>query len=448
MNNILLRVPKFLLLTILISFILIFIIQSCHSPVSPPINKGNVSLSFYEAASTEAWIKFTADNVSLPVNLTIKSGNDVLYNSSVTSSDSLIYIDSLLPNKSYTLQGYFTENNRQSTTDKITFTTMDTTSNYFTWQTFTFGGNAGSCNLYDVAIVNDTLAYAVGSIYLNDSTGKPDPYPYSLGVWNGKSWSFKHIYYTDQNNNSLLISPLQGINFISLTNIWFSGGSIYQWDGVSTQLNISLDRYDYFNGGNEIITKLWGITSNNIYCVGTLGTIAHYDGKTWQKIESGSTADINDIWGIDVNGSVKVYCAVSDIAQLSEHKILTIDSGNKVDSVKWDVPGRRVGTIWTKTGFPIYVGGGGVFENKRGYWKEQKEIPLYYSTKIRGNDLNDIYVCGSYGLFAHYNGERWKYFNNLYVNGSLLSLAVKGDMVIAVGYLDNEQAFIVLGKRN
>ena len=43
--------------------------------------------------------------------------------------------------------------------------TMDTTSHAFTWQSFTFGDGGGSCTLYDVAIINDTLAYAVGEIY-------------------------------------------------------------------------------------------------------------------------------------------------------------------------------------------------------------------------------------------------------------------------------------------
>jgi len=36
----------------------------------------------------------------------------------------------------------------------------DTTNHEFTWQTFTLG-DGGSSVLYDVAIINDTLAYAV-----------------------------------------------------------------------------------------------------------------------------------------------------------------------------------------------------------------------------------------------------------------------------------------------
>ncbi|HKJ81136.1 MAG TPA: hypothetical protein VJ954_03885, partial [Ignavibacteriaceae bacterium] len=165
------------------------------------------------------------------------------------------------------------------------------------------------------------------------------------------------------------------------------------------------------------------------------------------KLESGTNTDINDIWGyIDPNTSQPVeLCAVSFVSDIGDYKILKIN-GNKVDSLKWNT-GRRVQTVWTKNGFPIYVGGGGVFENNSGYWKEITDIPLDYSRSIRGTGLNDIYVCGDYGLFAHFNGVRWKVYNSLIINGIYLALAVKGDLVVAVGN-DNNKAIIVMGKRN
>ena len=52
----------------------------------------------------------------------------------------------------------------QTEVRKLLLTTLDTTSHDFSWKTFTFGGGGGSV-LNDVAIVNDTLAYAVGEIY-------------------------------------------------------------------------------------------------------------------------------------------------------------------------------------------------------------------------------------------------------------------------------------------
>jgi hypothetical protein len=57
----------------------------------------------------------------------------------------------------------------------------DTTSHNFTWTLQKLGGASGSV-LYDVAIVNDTLAYAVGEMYLNDSVGQNDPQPYNLAI--------------------------------------------------------------------------------------------------------------------------------------------------------------------------------------------------------------------------------------------------------------------------
>src|SRR5208283_5579955 len=76
---------------------------------------------------------------------------------------------------------------------------FDTTSHIFAWQTFTFGGGGGS-ELTDVAIINDTLVYAVGEIYLPDS---PAGQPYNFEVWDGKTWTLSRIMFPlcDQDGN-------------------------------------------------------------------------------------------------------------------------------------------------------------------------------------------------------------------------------------------------------
>jgi hypothetical protein len=55
----------------------------------------------------------------------------------------------------------------------------DTTSHNFSWEITQLGDGGGS-SLYDVAIINDKLAYAVGEIRLKDSTGQWDPAIYNL----------------------------------------------------------------------------------------------------------------------------------------------------------------------------------------------------------------------------------------------------------------------------
>jgi len=63
---------------------------------------------------------------------------------------------------------------------------MDTTSHDFRWEIYTLGDGTGSSCLYDVAIINETLAYAVGEIYRNDTT-------FNVAKWNGKERELMRI---------------------------------------------------------------------------------------------------------------------------------------------------------------------------------------------------------------------------------------------------------------
>lgn len=64
------------------------------------------------------------------------------------------------------------------------------------------------------------------------------------------------------------------------------------------------------------MNKIWGSSSNDLYVVGNSGNIARYNGSSWTKIESGTTANINDIWGVidQINNQQMVYVAVSFVA--------------------------------------------------------------------------------------------------------------------------------------
>jgi hypothetical protein len=54
--------------------------------------------------------------------------------------------------------------------------TIDTTSHNFTWEFDTLGGGSSSA-WYDDRIINDTLVYAVGGIFIRDSTGQTGVQP-------------------------------------------------------------------------------------------------------------------------------------------------------------------------------------------------------------------------------------------------------------------------------
>ena len=314
----------------------------------------------------------------------------------------------------------------------------DTTSNNFTWQKYYFGVG-GYTLLNDVAIVNDSDIWAVGSIYLNDSTGKVDPLPYGFAKWDGHNWNIFRLKATASNGNTSNAEP-NGILVFSENDIWFADGSIFYWDGK--QLRFSLERYTFFNGGKESIEKLWGTSNDNIYGVGTLGTLVHFDGQAWQKIESGTKTSITDIWG---SGNT-ILATVTNEYETGDKRLLQINPNGTVDSLNWS-PNSRLQTVWFQSTDKIFIGGGKNIVGKPGDWKEITELPAYYSEKVRGNAPNDVFIVGAFGLCAHFNGSTWKVYNELYnQDESLYGLAVKGNLMVAVGQLGN-RALIIIGKR-
>ncbi len=184
--------------------------------------------------------------------------------------------------------------------------------------------------------------------------------------------------------------------------------------------------------------------------VGDNGNIDHYTNGSWQKIESGTDININDVWGVadPASNQEKIYCAVSNVLEVSDHKILTISPGGRIDSVHWDT-GRRVNSIWTNNPQVLYTSGGGVFNNKSGRWKEETSLPLYYTNRIRGNGLNDIFVAGDFGLLAHFNGMRWKVYKEFLQKPvtAFNSISVGPNMFVAVGF-NGDASLIVVGTRN
>ncbi len=316
----------------------------------------------------------------------------------------------------------------------------DTTSHNFTWTIDTLG-DGNSSSLYDVAIINDTLAYAVGEIYLKDSTGQIDPQPYSVARWNGKKWFLQKLFY----NTNSIVSPIRGIWVASTNDIWLAAGSVFHWTGSGQEAPLVFSRL-LLPDPNATIEKLWGSSSSNLYGVGNAGTIVFYNGGTWQKLESGTNTLINDAWGVVKSGStqVEVYCAVTDFFEPKDRKILKVN-GIVVDSLEWH-PQKDVYSVWTSDGATLYVGGDGLWTNGQGSWQQINLGVSSAVTRIRGNANNDIFVVGAFGLLAHFNATSWKIFSGV-TDATLSGLCVKGNRMAAVGS-QNGKPVVLMGMRN
>jgi hypothetical protein len=312
----------------------------------------------------------------------------------------------------------------------------DTTTHEFIWQETQLGD--GSSNLFDVAIINDTLAYAVGEMYLKDSSGQFDPLPYNAAIWNGTEWSLKRIrtfLFT-----SYIVAPLEGIFAFSPTDIWCIGSFPIHGDGNNWTM------YHLQSMGIDAsVSKAWGVSSDDMYFVGRQGSIVRYSGGSWTKLNNVTSLPVQDIWG----DKGEVLAVASDPWRGLERTILSI-TGTIATTVSDSGIKQPLDGIWFASGKKYMVVGGG-FYLKSSFdapaWSGSLGNTPFYSNAVRGTDTNNILVVGAFADILHYNGATWKQYPELRLaDASLYGVAVTRSMVIAVGGV-GQRALVIVGRK-
>ncbi|MFI5238118.1 MAG: glucosyl transferase, partial [Ignavibacteriales bacterium] len=77
-------------------------VTSCDTN-EPPTNS-TLSLKLEDVSCTEAWITLTTTNLQLPTTVTLKQNDQIRDTIKLIKADSLLYIDSLLPNQNFQYQ--------------------------------------------------------------------------------------------------------------------------------------------------------------------------------------------------------------------------------------------------------------------------------------------------------------------------------------------------------
>ena len=414
---------------ILLSLILLLLISASCNTTEPPSNT-TLTLKLEDVSCIEAWIKLKTTNLQLPTTLTLiqfnPTGDTVTQNIILSNADSLLYIDSLLPNQTYKFIATIEQSNNKS--NELSVTTLDTTSHNFTFQSWTFG-TIGSSTLYDVAIINENNIWAVGEIYVAD-TSINGYTKYNAVHWDGNNWELKKI-------GGYGYWPCRTVFAFSATDIWFEG--TIHWDG--SNYTVHMNGWPLMpNGDNWQVNKMWGSSPNDLYAVGNNGNIAHYNGQSWSKIESGTDLNINDIWGIsDGNGGFNKYLA-------AYNAMLKLDANKNLSRIEAE-SGMHIFSIWGYTNQLIYVVGG---ENDALYKNYKWEIindPLVNTLyRIKGQNYNDVFGISSLGTILHFNGYNWGSIN-VPVENIFLELNVKGNVIASVGWRGEEAAITII-RRN
>ncbi len=312
----------------------------------------------------------------------------------------------------------------------------DTTSHAWTFTITMLGGASGSA-LYDIAIVNDTDAWAVGEIYVDSSDGNVDPFPYGGGQWNGQSWNIQRIPYFYQGQP--LYGPTYSVLAFEISDIWFGIGNLIHLNGGQY---IPVQVGSAFNGR---ILKMWGTTTNDFYIVGENGPVAQYGNGNWQKISSGTSLNIQDIYG-----SGGTVLAVASYPGESLDKSIMQINGTTVTQLSTNGIPWPLSSVWFVPGH-YYVVGQGIYEKtslSQSVWQQDSIDTVDFFSSICGNAWNDFFVAGGYGQLLHFNGKSWQSYQNVLglQSGGISSIAVKGNLMIGVGYLGSK-AIAFVGRR-
>jgi hypothetical protein len=282
-------------------------------------------------------------------------------------------------------------------------TGADTTSQNFTFETYEFGDGGSSSYFNDVWVFDEKNIWVVGFISPIDTIiNGSHVYNPNIIKWDGRSWKIQPFSGTT--------SGMTGIWAADSSNIYFASGGIRKYEnGVYRNINTNLG---LTNG--QRIEKLWGSSEANIWGVGPWGTVVHYDGTGWKKIDFDTQWYFYNITGNKETGiayaaarSIYYASAIIELknntAAVMYHDSGTVSQGEGITAI-------------TYTDNKLWTGGYNILSYDLETNEIVKEDSLYgyYIATAEAASKNDIYFFGgSLGgneVMIHYNGSRFTEF--------------------------------------
>jgi hypothetical protein len=198
-------------------------------------------------------------------------------------------------------------------------------------------------------------------------------------------------------------------------DVWAVGtsGTIMHWDGTKWS--------DVTSSTAANLMNAWGSSGNDVWAVGDSGTIVHWDGAKWRSVPSGTTVDLVAVWG-DASDDVWVVGGPGypgTVLHWDGAAWTTVVSGTQ--SLR-DIWGSGAADVWA-VGFSSGGLLGVILHRDGGAWKV---LPfpvssLSFPYSVGGTSATDVWIAGypSIGLSSsvlHWDGSTWSepdYLQNL-----------------------------------
>ncbi|RPJ60732.1 MAG: S-layer homology domain-containing protein [Acidobacteria bacterium] len=209
----------------------------------------------------------------------------------------------------------------------------------------------------------------------------------SIIHYNGTAWSIMASGTTNR---------LNGVWASSASDVFAVGvsGTILHFDGTNWSAMTS--------GTTEWLSSVWGTSATDVFV--TAGTaILHYDGTAWTAMEGSRGA--NDIWGSSGN----------DIFTVGNLRVISHYDGGTWTSTTPDIFNTNpITAVWGASGNDVFAAGPGasISHYNGTSWSYMASGTTETLQALWGSSGTNVYATGSNGKILHYNGISWRSENS------------------------------------
>jgi hypothetical protein len=314
------------------------------------------------------------------------------------------------------------------------------------------GKSPESSVLYDVAILNDSLVYAVGAVYTNDSSYGMPYKRFNLVAWDGKEWTLKRIPFIGS-CSVVEVPPVWAICQVSPAIVLLSdGGTVVTYNGTTAQMDCRMN--PLLVGGIE---KMCASGPTNVFTVGPKGDIVHFDGTSWQKQASGTSVMLVDV---AVSADARHVAAIGYSLNYVESALITSQGSSwtalwagSIGSQPPPYAGQATSVYFADDSLVVACGTGVFIQAAdQPVSTARLLIPVeQVPYRVRGTGANDIFAVGDKARILHYNGASWRLLYSQTDDQTLFSVAVTPHLLVAVGEERSSfpyRALVMIGRRS
>ena len=412
-------------MSIILLLTAIFFAMSCRE--CPTESENNIDLIVKDIFCTSVVLKIRLPYSGAVNTFALDRNDSTVATYTCSEDDTLIIDEGLTPATKYLYSVRFLKDGKtKSESDPVAVHTMNITSHDISyWDIDTLGISGG---IYDLWIVSDDNIWAVGQIIAEDPDSSFDGSGeewFNAAHWDGEKWNLIRILNT---------ATLYSIWYFSESDIWVSSGFPKHWDGQQW----TMYHFQDMGLGIEVSTEhIWASSPNNVYFVGWKGSIVHYNGSNFTKMESGTTCKLEDVWGIDGNH----IWAVGTESDNSRSVILFYNG--KTWNTLHDTNNERKcwsNSVWTNSPYLLFLNGGSgryLFDLMQEKLSKYESAGEWFGYDIYGTAYNDIFTSNAGSEILHFNGSTWHLyteFQNMYgVWGLIKAIKVSENLVVAGG---------------